>query len=165
MQGRDQLQPGDLVMFRGTGWIARTIMRWTNSPYSHVAMVAAVTPKSVVIIEADRFTQVRVRTIRPDEDVTPYRAHGSYDPAAAVRFAEVFMGMEYDYAQLLGWAIRRLSKRPATRNLFDTRSRLICSELVDLALWGAGAPRADLPKLGDLTPGDLFEAYDLRPVM
>jgi hypothetical protein len=65
-----------------------------------------------------------------------------------------FLGTQYDYLSILGFALRRFFKRMV--NPFDDGTKLVCSEAVARFLYGAGLTR--FKDYGTWTPGDLLQA-------
>ena len=79
--------------------------------------------------------------IRPDAQRTSLRDLSS------------FLGTQYDYISVLGFALRRFFKRMA--NPFDDGTKLVCSEAVARFLSGAGLPK--FKDYGTWTPEDLLK--------
>ncbi|ATN94569.1 hypothetical protein BSP21_219 [Bacillus phage BSP21] len=50
-------------------------------------------------------------------------------------------------------------------NVFNKVNKYICSEIIDNAFVAAGVPRKDKENIGDVTPQELLDKYDLRKVI
>jgi len=72
-----------------------------------------------------------------------------------------FLGSQYDYLSLLGFALRRFFGRMV--NPFNDRRKLVCSEAVARFLHGAGLP--GYREYGTWTPEDLLKEAKKAPTM
>lgn len=90
-----------------------------------------------------------------------YRVKGitDYERQQAVNNALTMVGVRYDYKQILGLYLRLVFRKDSTT--FNKANKYICSEIVDNAFIAADIPRRDNSNLGDITPQELFEKYDL----
>lgn len=152
------IRPGDIIFYRPTGLIGWAISKITHSEYSHVALAI----DSYNIIEADKFIKSRISNLYYVEDIhRVYRVKGitDYERQQAVNNALTMVGVRYDYKQILGLYLRLVFRKDSTT--FNKANKYICSEIVDNAFIAADIPRRDNSNLGDITPQELFEKYDL----
>lgn len=74
-----------------------------------------------------------------------------------------FLGSQYDYISILGFALRRFLGR--MRNPFDTSSKLVCSEAVARFLHLTGVPSLQyFDDYGTWAPEDLLKEAESRNV-
>ena len=161
---------GDLLLFRGRGWIARCIGAAGRSPYSHAAR-AAWWGDDLFCCETRGWTGGRAVTLAsqvrrfPGQidvfETNPGGRWSNYDRAAAVRYMRRLAGHDYGFASvaraaLLHLPVIRLGLRPALGDGAATSLPPFCSEACAMAdrIGGGVDP---VPFLADrLTePGDL----------
>lgn len=94
--------PGDIVAVRGQGWLSDSICKATDSPVSHVGMIVAADPPTIVealaavethgievtLSQAVHVWQIRYKLLTPDEQTL------------LVKTANGFSGDDYGYADL-----------------------------------------------------------------
>ena len=146
------MQAGNILLVRGSGLISWIIKVVTHSEYSHVALVISETE----IIEIDSFKRVSIRK-------NPY---SNYDLIhvldipdrkrdKVVAFAKAQLGKQYDYAQLLEILFEMVFH---TRLYLNSKNKLICSELIDLAFMSQRINLVPGKRRGCVTPEDIAES-------
>lgn len=158
---------GNVVFFKQTNtFISRVIANITNSKFTHVGLIVAYDDKSRVatIIESDRFVNTRINRIKLDDKRHVVYSVDMTDEVRdrVVKFAFKSLGTGYDYIQIVGLFFSltlggRLS-------FFNSKNKFICSELIDLAYYKAGVSRKNIHPIGDVTPQELLEVYELKDV-
>ncbi len=156
-----EIQPGDIIFYRPTGFIGWAISKITKSEYSHVAMAV----DNFHIIEADKFIQSRISDLSYVENI--HRVYRIRDIDKATQFAVTtealtMLGTNYDYSQVFGLFLRIIFKRDEIS--LNRANKYICSEIIDSSLFRAKVPRSDMKHLGDITPQELFDKYSLVEV-
>lgn len=157
---------GNLVFFKQTNsFISRLIAKVTKSEFTHVGLIVGhdETTGVLTIIESNRFIRTRVARLQLNERHVIYTIGEQPQEVVdkIVKFAYKNLGKRYDYLQLLGLFISLSCERQ--RNIyFNSKNKLICSELVDLAYYTSGVKRKTNENLGNITPQELFEVYDLK---
>jgi uncharacterized protein YycO len=146
------MQACDVVFFRGKGIVGSLISWFTQSPYSHVGLAI----DGAHIIQAYRFVQTGIVPFEYDPSIhRVYRLDLTEQQKKDILYYAVsIIGTEYDYWQLIGLLFNK-------RGLFDSANKLICSEVIDKAFYYAGVPRKGNLPIGDVTPGELLEIYNL----
>lgn len=157
------MQRADVVFFKASdNWISKTIAKITSSDYTHVGLV--ITDSSTnkcVIIEADRFIKTRKRVFTFDPSLHAlYRIPNLTDTQKRdiVGYAESMVGTPYDYLQIIGFLLQLVFK-VNTGNLFNRANSLICSELIDKALFTSNVTRKNKIGIGNVMPQDLLGVY------
>lgn len=159
---------GDAIFFRynQSSFISRIIARLTRGEYTHVGIIVDYNQLSnkVVIIESNRFAKTRLVEVTLDENIhTIYTVHGKTKEQSdkIAEYAYQSLGVKYDYFQIIGLFISLLFKR---RRLawFNSKNKLICSEIIDNAYIKSGIKRKHMDNLGNITPMELLDAYDFR---
>lgn len=156
-----EIKPGDIIFYRPTGFIGWAISKITKSEYSHVALAI----DSYNIVEADKFITSRISNLNYVEKINSvYRLKNITDQQrqAIVVNSITMVGVGYDYKQILGLFTRLVFKRDSTT--FNKANKYICSEIVDNAFILSDIPRKDNKNLGDITPQELFDKYELERV-
>jgi uncharacterized protein YycO len=152
------IRPGDVIFYRPTGLVGWAISKITRSKYSHVALAI----DAYNIIEADKFIKSRISNLYYIEEVhSVYRLKGITDQQGQqiVNNAMTMLGVGYDYKQILGLYFRLVFRKEYST--FNTANKYICSEIVDNSFIQAEVPRKDNEHLGDITPQELFDKYEL----
>jgi hypothetical protein len=157
------LQTGDIVFFKASDtFISRLIAKLTKSEYTHVGLMVS----GKMMIEANRFIKTRVVPFQFDPELHQvYRLEKLDGLTKAVinHRAMLYKDYSYDYGQIIGWLLRSIF-RLKRDNLFNRANALICSELIDYVYYYSGIKREETYTLGDVTPVQLLEVYDLLPV-
>jgi cell wall-associated NlpC family hydrolase len=153
------MKPGDVLFYKGASLIARIIAAVTRSSYTHVALAVG----DGQIIEADRFIKTRIRTLQPDEQYDVYEFEGITDETREklVTAALTLVDYPYDYRQIVRNFIRLVFKRNAS--FIEAQNAVICSDIIDVPAYIAGVKRNNVRPVGDCTPAELLEVYQLRP--
>lgn len=160
---------GDIVFFRKdkTSFISRLIAKITRSEFTHVGLIIGYDKDNNIakIVESNRFVNTRIDTIELNKC-----KHVIYTTAEEKTQEQIYMimkiaydyvGVKYDYCQVIGLFLSLLLKRRKNA-LFNSKNKLICSELIDVIYYKVGIKRNNVYSLGNVTPQDLFEVYDLR---
>ena len=129
---KNTVKQGDVLLFSGTGWIARRIQAATNSPWSHVAMsvghefiVEATWPRSRVTTITDRLNVERIQILRKREQTDLQRTRRAL-------WACTRSGWRYDAKSLSWWLLPDWLRG---RKNWLSSERPICSEQVAWAFW------------------------------
>lgn len=142
-----ELQPGDILVERGSGFPAWLVRMLTGSPYTHVAL--AVGGRQIAEIGAT--FPARVVPFRPsDWTVLRYPGLGLEQKARLARWCRSQVGQRYDWAAIWELGVRLWGNVHAC---LESRRRYICTELVLEAYEAAGiylAPGCDI-----LTPAEV----------
>lgn len=159
---------GDVLFFRKTNsWISKLISNVTKGEYTHVGLIISFDESTGVatIIESNRFIETRITTIIIDDNYSVFSTGDKPDKQRdmIVKYATDSLGTKYDYFHVLGLAISLLFERDRC-GFFNIKNRIICSELIDLAYFKAGVKRNHDINLGNITPMELFEVYDLKEI-
>ncbi len=169
------LQPADILLTRGRGWLARAIRFFTRSfgeartKVSHVAVVVeAGPPEEAVIVEA--LSRVKRHPLwarygpPADVEVAVFRPLGidGAQARAVVEAAEGYVGRPYGYlkiaAHLADWALLGVY---AFRRLARMDDYPICSWLVAHAFKRAGIEFGTAP--GAASPDDIHDWIETHP--
>lgn len=158
---------GDVLFFKETdSLISRMIAKFTRSEFTHVALIVAFDEKTNIatIIESNRFVETKLTRIQLSEIHKVYTAGQLTDKQRKdiVKFAYDSIGTKYDYLLTIGIVLSLLFK--GARKYFNSKNKLICSELIDLSYYKAGVPRNNSINIGDVTPQELIEVYNLEEV-
>lgn len=157
---------GDVIFFKkdNTSFISRAIAKITGSEYTHVGLIVEYDDLSdeIVIIESNRFVNTRIDRIALDCAryvifTTGYKPVEQTD--MIVKYAYRHLNVKYDYLQLLGLLLSLLSKGGINRYYFNSKNKLICSELIDLAYYTSKIKRLNNVNLGNVTPQELINCY------
>ena len=176
---REQLWDGDVLLFRGTGWIAWLIQLVGRTPYSHAAMVGwngapwcletreLKGGRAVYLVNEVEANPGRIDVFRP----VPEWGHDR-DMSPAVKYMRKATGRTYGYQSLKRASLRHLPivrwfVKPETDDLAIAKGPAFCSQLVDQALRQViyrGKPIDPCPNhAGRITePGDLARSADLE---
>ncbi|MGV4321324.1 YiiX/YebB-like N1pC/P60 family cysteine hydrolase [Bacillus mojavensis] len=159
---------GDVLFFKKkNSIISNLISKLTKSDFTHVALIIAydVNSNTATIIEANRLIRTRISRVAINKDNVIYSSGYKSDEKIGkiLRFAYKKVGTNYDYLQIFGLLVSLIYKGKRSP-LFNSTNKFICSELIDLAYFRAGIERKDLLNLGNITPQELIEEYDLKEV-
>ena len=157
---------GDVIFFKkNSSFISRVIAYMTESEYSHVGLIVAYNKHTnvVEVIESNRFVNTRKVAMKLDDCV-----HVIYEVEKTekqenmiLKYANKAIGMKYDYAQLFGIFISLLFDSNGKR-YFNSKNKLICSELIDIILFKSGVKRNTYDRLGNITPQELLNYYEFK---
>lgn len=160
---------GDIVFFKKdkTSFISRIIAKITKSEFTHVGLIIGYDENTniVKIVESDRFVDTRINTIElkkcrhviytTTEEKTKEQIY------MIMKLAYKYVGVKYDYLQVIGLFFSLLFKKKRSA-WFNSKNKLICSELIDIIYYKVGIKRKNIYNLGNITPQELLEVYDLR---
>jgi hypothetical protein len=115
------------------------------------------------IIESNRFVKTRISTIKIDENHVVFAPSNMTEEVRmrVVGYAFKQIGTKYDYLQILGLFISLVFKGDRLA-FFNSSNKFICSELIDLAYYKAGVKRKNELNIGNITPKELLEVYELK---
>ncbi len=146
------MRAGDILLVRGNGLASKLIKAITHSEYSHVALAISDTD----IIEIDVFKKV---SIHPnsylDYDLVHVYNLTDTQRDSVIAYALAQLDLQYDYIQLMGLLIEILFH---ARSYLNSKNRLICSELIDLAFLSQGVDLVPWKDPGNVTPEDIAES-------
>jgi hypothetical protein len=152
---REQLQTGDLLLFRGNRLLSGVIERLSDSPYSHVAIVARWRER-VVAFQAD----LRGVEVLPASTMVckysgkvdwwalkPELRDGTFKEQALFDTALTLLGIKYGYWRLLELGVRILLGRTLKpKDAHATPDSLFCSEFVSRCYRNASGDLLDVNK-------------------
>ncbi len=151
------LAPAQVLLVQRRGLVSRAIRWVTDSPWSHVALIAE-SHEAVIVLEATAArgaAAVRIETIFDDPTVSGLLIRDRSDLApvdrtAICRAAWLLTGRDYDHGVNTDILWRRLT---SLRGWLDRSQALNCAEMVAMSYreaWGWLLPRG-----ADPTPGAL----------
>lgn len=143
---------GSILLVKRSSLISWIIRKLAKSKYSHAAI--SLTEDNSVVVDADSFRRVMVRK---NIFETPEIIDVALTPKQKADLVDYLLkqcGVEYDYFQVLGFAIRILGLSKKT-NLWDSQKRFQCIELVDRAYMSIGIDLLPNKLVGDALPSDL----------
>jgi hypothetical protein len=137
-----EIHPGDILLFSGKGFISRGIRFFTKSKYSHTAIAVSGTEcieATSAGVEKSNIQSLVNKTegfcVRRIESLTVKESEMIKEKAYQLLYED------YDFLQLISMApYFLLRKIGITWNflIFNSRTRMICSELVGVCLMYAG---------------------------
>lgn len=153
------LKKGDIILRRGTGRLSREIEFFTDSQFSHAAIVAD--PEKKLMIEASLNGVVHTNLDGFIGSSTVYRMTTLTDEQASniVKYAEQQLGKPYDYEELVDMFLRYVFHIPNNR---IEKGRYVCSTFVNAAYASVGIK---LTKQNLPSPEDIFESPLLTKVV
>jgi uncharacterized protein YycO len=156
---------GSVVFFKkDNSLLSRIIANITKSEFTHVALIVGFDDATNVatIIESNRFITTRVSTTEINENHVVYSTGNMTEEVMSrvVEYAFKQLGTKYDYFQILGLFISLVFKGDRLA-FFNSSNKLICSELIDIAYFKAGVKRKNYLDIGNITPQELLEVYEL----
>jgi len=145
---------GDLVFFKGKGFVSKVISLLTNSPYTHVAIAVSDTE----ILEADVFIKSRIRTLNKEDVYCVMRYENLTEQQLNFIKNECYnsIGISYDYFQVFLWSLRLIFKYK--KGVVNNANKEYCSELVDRIYYEAGVVLLPNALEGDCTPAQLLDS-------
>lgn len=134
---RSQMRNGDILLFKGKGWLSEIIKWKTGSAYSHAGLVAW-WGERLMVLEA---VGAGVRATPISYNLEKYKGGIDYfrcteDISDSVRsgmlnFAQKQLGKEYDLGRLFGFFIKLMRNQPLQETETATvPSTFFCSEYV-----------------------------------
>ena len=166
------LEPAQVLLIERRGWLSWLIRRTTHSRYSHATLIDRTESGILVTVEAADLRGVqalRMERFLEDPGVTGLLLRDStaltpWERQAVMRAAWLRVGRRYDGWQLVSiWLRRRLPwlfggrKKALAANRFDSKDRLICSELVVVSFLEGAKLNLAPPHVaaGNVDPGHL----------
>lgn len=155
------MQVGDIVFYKGNGWISKLIAKVSDSKYTHVAIAV----DEHRVLEANRFIKSRIVHLDLDSEI-----HSIYRIPDLTAFQltnissniQVYKGYPYDYTQIVKWFLQLVFNYELP--FVNKANKLFCSELVDYVLYEAGIPRKGTYPLGDVVPHMLIDSYGMEKI-
>lgn len=157
---KEDLETGDIIFEKGDGIVAWFIKQFTDSKYSHVALLF----NYPHVIHAHLLGGVYITHIDNLADFDVYRIKGGLNEAekdAIQKKGLEYIDFEYDLLQIFGYLYKAIFKGDNPLNRPDN---VICNELIERIYNKIGITfRPDI-ELGDTTPETLAESKKLyRP--
>lgn len=153
-----EIQPGDILLIRGTTWVDKAIKLVTRSPYSHVVGVV----NSDQVVEILPFSKAKLTNVRDYSgraDVFTCKRLSSDDRKKIVSYATRKIGTSYDY-YLLVWEASRFLLHWVWP--YENTNSSLCSTLWSEAYRNAGIDLC--PEVKFPAPGDLAKSKYLNKV-
>ena len=151
---KNNVQIGDIVLYKGKNIFSRLISFFTRSKYTHVSMIIS----EKYIIEANWYKKSSIVEFKFDpKKMEIYRLENGLNcqqQISIVQHSYDFLNKYYDYGQLIGYIIE-FFKGKTKHNPFNSNTRLICSELVDKAYLTINIDLVDYREEGNVTPADI----------
>lgn len=151
----NKFQIGDIVLYRGKSIFSRLVRFFTGSAYTHASMLIS----ERHIIEANWYKKSNIKKFKLDlKKMEVYRFKGGLTPEQQISIVQDsydFLNKYYDYGQLLGYVWEYFRGKRKT-NPFSSKSRLICSELVDRSYSRINIDLVKYRSDGNVTPEDIF---------
>jgi hypothetical protein len=173
---RDEIQTGDLLLFRGKHFLSGAIEKLSNSPYSHVAILAKwhgrvlafqADLRGVEVLPASRIVYrydgaVDWWALKPE-----WRESGKFSEHLLFDTALTLLGIKYGYWKLLGLAARIILGRTLNpRDARATPDSLFCSQFVSLCYRTASHKQMDVNRAvndASTSPGDFARSGYFEP--
>lgn len=163
------IYPGDIIFFRGRSFISRGIRWFTNSKWNHVGMALDGTnliEATAAGVEKNNLEELLKRSekfcIRRVPDLTVEEVELMKDKAYALLYDE------YDFLQFISMIPYFLLRKIGINCpflLFNSRDKMICSELVSVLLWTIDIKIVkNMKSLKKITPEDLYKFNRLNTV-
>jgi uncharacterized protein YycO len=157
-----KLKTGDVLLFKGTSWISKTIGHITRSPYSHAACYVG----DGYIIESDwrgvEFSKLTLKYNHTSYDIYRHRSADSQALNEAVTWMGKQVGKGYDYKGLVGILLAMVGKKKI--NYTDVQERFWCSELVLDGYHHAGIYTGFDINTYTVSPGDIAESLAFQRI-
>lgn len=159
------IETGDILLEKGKGLIPEVIKAYTNSEYSHAALVIDYfeSLNKCTIVESSLFKGVEQTYLTNLEGYDVYRLKGNLDVLEKIRLKKIargYIGMQYDLSQIFGYLFMGLFKG----NILNTPNEIICSELEDRIYSRLGYDLMEGVYKGDMTPENLANSPLLRKI-
>ncbi|WP_028400508.1 YiiX/YebB-like N1pC/P60 family cysteine hydrolase [Ectobacillus panaciterrae] len=152
------LQPGDIVLRKGTGWISQGIELITHSQFSHAALVSNPETKQIIEATFDGVIKSNIDDYTGYASVFRLKTITNEQAANIVKYAEQQLGKPYDFEELIDQFLRYVFYIP---NNEIEKGRFICSTFVNAAYASQGIKltNQNLP-----SPEDIYESPLLTKV-
>ncbi|MFW6016138.1 MAG: YiiX/YebB-like N1pC/P60 family cysteine hydrolase [bacterium] len=152
------IQTGDLIFEKGEGPISSTIKKFTQSEYSHVAMVY----DFPYIVHSHLIGGVQwddISAVKNQFDVYRLKNGLTNNKKDQLKKAMLgYLGHKYDLSQIFGYLQMAIIKGD---NKFNNPDEIICNELVERCYNKIGYTLLKGVALGDSTPGSLAKSKHL----
>jgi hypothetical protein len=162
MVGDAVMQTGDILFFKGDTLISKFISKVTRLPYTHVAIALS----GSLILEADRFVNVRIRELEDDEIFIVKRCNSLSDIDKKIMAHHgVFKlsgTIKYDYFHVFHWLVRILLGKDSS--FVSGMNRVYCTEVIDYLYLLVGIDLVPDRPTGDLLPEHLLNSPLLEDV-
>jgi hypothetical protein len=156
-----KLETGDIILEKGEDVIDKGISWFTDSPYTHVAMV--IHENFNLLIESHFWSGVHIIHLNeiPDKyDVL--RIKGGLNSIQKEKIFKPMLesiGNKYDLPQIFGYLFSGLFKG---KNMFNNPNYIICSELIDIVYNEIDIDLVPDMYLGDIKPSDIAKCDKLE---
>ncbi len=164
---REQIQTGDVLLFRGTSAVSR-IIRWgSRSPYSHAGLAAWWGDRLIVFQAVSRGAQVvpvssAVDAYDGQVDWWAPKADITLDPEELLNHAVTMLGRAYAFSGVLRLMWRMAVRRfRGLRDAKDAPKELFCSQYVSYCYRKAGVDLVLHADDASTSPGDLATSGQL----
>ena len=150
------MRPGDVVFVEPETLIGR-IISWFDGRFAHVAIAVSESE----ILETNYFINTKIRPLKYKKiEIMPLNLTDEQRKRVPT-IAKSLVGRRYDYFQLFWLFIKQLLGLRGLKNIFNTPSMLICSELVVVVLKEIGyIPNYEI--LSDVAPNELYRYLKQR---
>lgn len=157
------LQPGDIVLFKGKGLFAKIVRFFTRSNYSHTAMLITDT----TMIEANWNKRVNIVDFVYDPEVMEiYRYKDCLTFSQQINIVQSSYEMldkYYDYLQVLSYILEYFIGKHYN-NPFNIDDFIICSELIDKAYKSNMIELVPWRDEGNVSPDDLAKSKEITRI-
>lgn len=144
------MRSGDIIFVRGHSLIPN-IIRHFDGEFSHCAIAVS----STHILEAQGGTKSRITRFYFDDYEILDLGFTDSERDMIVHMGIQLVGYKYDYLQVIGFFLEKVLKFNFN-DFLNSHTRFICSELIDMLLFGLGKLPED-EYVGDKTPNELYE--------
>jgi hypothetical protein len=168
------LETGDILLYKGKGFTSFVIQAFTDSPYNHVAVVAA--PHICLLIESNTGRQSGVRAVDlrmvdfTGIDVFRVKPGFAFDRDKMVSYLVSRLGRRFDYGGIFSLGLLKILSALtfltwAPFNSFQKEKDYFCSELTYEAFAAGGLDIAPQVDAADITsPGDIAKSRIVEKV-
>lgn len=160
-----KFKAGDIILHKGTSWMARIIQWGTNSEYSHVSVI--VSPEMSLFIEATNgiVRASDIRKLRVKYDVYRIKDKHKYNLDKVISFLVDKLGENYDFSGVIYLGFLKLFNLKGKANKFQKDKDFFCSELVAMAFRVGSLDIIPEIKIGSVaSPGDISESTVLKHI-
>lgn len=136
-QYRNQMKDGDILLFKGKGWLS-SIIKWkTNSSYSHAGIVLWWNDRLMVLEAVGRgviATPISYNLTKYEGGIDYFRPSFDIEPdtrTAMAQFSQAQLGKEYDTGQLLKFGLKlMLGSKLSSSDRAQKAGQYFCSQYV-----------------------------------
>lgn len=143
------MEIGSVIFVRGHSLVSSLIQKY-DGEFSHVCLALS----KDRIIESQRFTKSRIVEFDySDYEVIPLNLTED-EKYNLLKLSIQLTSYQYDYEKVWGYVLRRIFdwNKP---NLYNNRENFLCSELVEILLYGIGKLPIE-KNFGDKSPTELY---------